>query len=764
MLLFALLLSMTIRAAKFTPEVLLSAPRRSEGIPNSDASKVLYSVSTYSFADHAKTSEIRILDVKNQQTSLISNENGASEPNWLDDETVLLLSEGEDGVTKVNVGPADEFENRYVDRFDDADLSLMQYRFSSYIAGTIDGPVGNVKLVPIGNGTYGIAVTGKAKPCGELYNPEKAKKPHSTGRLYTSLFVRHWDHFVTENRNAIFLGTLAKNSDGQYQLSELTNALKGTGLESPIDPFGGTDNFDISPHGLVFTAKDPSLNPATHTKTNIYLRASNSFWTDFAQALPEIFKVPIYNMEGASTSPVWDDEGTQVAFLSMRTDGYESDKNQVFVIPDYRRPGWVVHEWATNDGKGAWDRSPQSIRWGTKHQLYFTAEQTGRVDLFTANVSAPGNPLPTLLVKGGSITSAKVLKSGAIFLSSTSLIENSLYSLIPANHSAETMAGYKFYSLPTDDRPHNSKASNLTTIYISSNTRSGSMFGLSRRQIDEIRWPGANTRVNTSVHAWVVKPSHFDPDKSYPLAYLIHGGPQGAWTDGWSTRWNPAVFSEQGYVVICPNPTGSTGYGQDFVDAIQGEWGGLPYEDLVKGFAWIKEHLSYVDTSRAVALGASYGGYMMNWIQGHDLGREFKALVTHDGVFNMGGQLASEELYFPFHDLKGPLWTNGPMWEKWDPSRFAGNWSTPHLIIHSELDYRLTMNEGLAAFNVLQTRGVESQFLTFPDENHWVLKPENSLMWHEVVLDWINGHVGLEKYTDARQKNQDKAQDEKMDQ
>ena len=168
------------------------------------------------------------------------------------------------------------------------------------------------------------------------------------------------------------------------------------------------------------------------------------------------------------------------------------------------------------------------------------------------------------------------------------------------------------------------------------------------------------------------------------------------------------------------------------------------------GFDYIKQNVSYVDTKRAVALGASYGGYMMNWIQGHPLGREFKALVTHDGVFSMSGQMASEELYFPFHDIKGTLWNKPENWAKWDPSRFTENWTTPQLVIHSELDYRLTISEGLAAFNVLQCKGIESQFLTFPDENHWVLKPENGLMWHTVVLDWVNKHVGLKTYTEAR--------------
>lgn len=257
------------------------------------------------------------------------------------------------------------------------------------------------------------------------------------------------------------------------------------------------------------------------------------------------------------------------------------------------------------------------------------------------------------------------------------------------------------------------------------------------------------------VHALMVLPSFFDKNKRYPLAYLIHGGPQGAWSDSWSTRWNPAMFAEQGYITICPNPTGSTGYGQAFTDAIQNNWGGSPYIDLEKGFEHIREHLSFVDTDRAVALGASYGGYMMAWMQGHTLSKHFKALVMHDGVFSMTSQLASEEQYFPMHDLGGPLWQRQQMYDKWDPSRHASNWSTPMLIIHSEKDYRLTIAEGLSAFNVLQGKGIESRFLTFSDENHWVLGEENSLLWDLVVLNWCNRFVGLAEVRDREGRNGD---------
>lgn len=330
-------------------------------------------------------------------------------------------------------------------------------------------------------------------------------------------------------------------------------------------------------------------------------------------------------------------------------------------------------------------------------------------------------------------------RDGLVFTSSSSLVDNSIYMMLDSTDA--------------------------TATWTHSATKMGSSLGLDSSQVSSIRVPASNPSINPTTHAWVVKPSSFDPMKKYPLAFLIHGGPQGSWGDSFSTRWNPALFAEAGYIVVAPNPTGSTGYGQAFTDAIRKDWGGAPYEDLVKCVDYISEKMPEVDMDKAVALGASYGGYMINWMNGHDLGRRFKALVCHDGIFSFAGLLATEELYFPFHDLGGTPWKSLPQkpkdsktateaqqtfgastmdaWAKNDPSRFLDNWSTPQLVIHSSRDYRLCISEGLAAFNVLQARGIESQFLTFPDENHWVLRPENSLVWHKVVLNWINKHVGL---------------------
>ncbi|KAK8168425.1 dipeptidyl-peptidase-like protein V precursor [Phyllosticta citrichinensis] len=691
---------MTIKAQKFTPEALLSAPRRGDGIPNSDGSKVLFSVSTYKFEDHSQSSEIRVLDVASKKSTLVTDNADASDPTWLDNGDILILAPGSNGTTNVLVGPHDSFST------------------SNYTAGNIDGSVSGVKVASLANGSYAFTVTGNSNPDGSIYNSEKATSSQTTGRLYGAIFVRHWDKYITPQRQTIFYGSLKKDGS-RYKLTSVANLLKGTNLESPVPQFGSTDNFDVSSSGIAFVSKDPVLQPAVYTKINPYFVPLSDFT---ASTPPSPIQIQTSGFNGQATSPVFSPDGKQLAFLRRQNEQYESDKLQLFVLTNVAEPNSTVNALATADRKGAWDRSPSSVFWSHDgKKLYLTAEEHGRVALFTLAAScAFGNStsLPEKVFYDGAISSAYPLSNDDVFISGSSLVDNSIY----------------FY--------YDSASGNADVI--SSNSKNGTAFGLSRDQVSEIWYPGAAEQI----HAWVVKPSNFSAGQKYPLAYLIHGGPQGAWEDSWSTRWNPAVFAEQGYVVIMPNPTGSTGYGQALTDAIQGEWGGLPYVDIVKGFEYIEANLDYVDTSNAVELGASYGGYMTNWIQGHPLGRKFKALVTHDGVFSMVSQLASEEVWFPFHDLEGPYWKNPSSWQKWDPSAHTGNWSTPHLIIHNELDYRLTIAEGLAAFNVLQERGVESEFLSFPNENHWVLKPENSLLWHTAVLDFINKHVGLPTYSE----------------
>ncbi|KAI9830798.1 MAG: hypothetical protein M1826_004432 [Phylliscum demangeonii] len=696
---------MTVRAVKFTPAVLLSAPRRGPATPSHDGLRALYSESRYSFQTHAKTAEIRVYDLESGQSSLVTDDGRATDPTWLGRERkVIWLQQEDGGRTRLMIRHLDEQPEK------------------TYVAGTVSGPVSNLKLKPLADGSLALAVTGQVAADGRLHNPESVAPRHSTGRVYRSLFVRHWDAYVTPRRTVIWCGVLRKESrQGDFQLAStaLFNVLAASDLECPVPPFGGTNDFDLSEHGLLLVAKDPTVNAATSTRSDPYY-VPVSFAESRCLAAPQRFETG--DLQGTTASPVFSPDGRRAACVRMRDMAYESDKFRVVVLRDVTRPTSAVEVFPSDDGRGRWDRSPQTVQWSPDGRwLILKAEEHGRARLYLmpSDPSEVGDlPAAIASARPGSVSAAYPLAHGSsrLLVSSSSFIHDSVWAVVdPLERS----------SVPAP---------------LSSRNRDGGLFGLRAAQVSKLWYRGAEEH---DVHAWVVRPSDYDATRTYPLALLIHGGPQGAWTDSWSTRWNAAVFAEQGYIVVAPNPTGSTGYGQAFVDAIQHEWGGRPYRDLERLMAHLAQHRPDIDLARAVALGASYGGYMINWMQGQPLGRRFQALVTHDGVFSTLNQYATDELWFPVHDFGGSLWANRAGYERWDPARFADRWQTPHLVVHSALDYRLPIAEGLAAFNVLQQRAVPSRFLTFPDENHWVLKPENSLVWHREVLNWINAAVGL---------------------
>ncbi len=272
-------------------------------------------------------------------------------------------------------------------------------------------------------------------------------------------------------------------------------------------------------------------------------------------------------------------------------------------------------------------------------------------------------------------------------------------------------------------------------------------FGM--KAAEEVTWEGA---ASAKVHGFLVKPANFDPAKKYPLVVLIHGGPQGAWNDAWSYRWNPQVFAAAGYVVFMPNPRGSTGYGQNFTDEISGDWGGKVYTDLMNGVAQVANN-AYIDKERIGAAGGSYGGYMVNWILGHndDPRLKFKALVSHAGVYNLSSMYgATEELWFTDWEFKGRPW-NSQLYDKWSPHKFAASFKTPTLVVHGELDYRVPVTEGFQLFTALQVQNVPSKLLYYPDEGHWILKPQNSELWYTTVLGWFDTYLKPQAVTQAQQ-------------
>ncbi|KAF2771956.1 alpha/beta-hydrolase [Teratosphaeria nubilosa] len=719
-------------ATMYTPSVMLSVPRRSTGVPNLSGSQVLYTTSAYSFDTHNKSAELRVLDVKTNESHMLVNNHPIASPNWLNDDEFACLQENDDGSTDLYWTSVSKT------------LAGSKYGDGFYSTAKIPASAGDLKIVPLNddNDEFGVVLTIPAAPDGSMWTAEKdKKKTRSSGMLYKDLFVRHWDAWTPKQKKVLWFAKLSRSGDdGKYKLSELVNAMKGTKLESPILPFGTTDNFDLSPDGITFVAKDPDLDLALNTKTNVYFVPLDSW--DQSDS-PKLMQVKVPGFEGAKTSPVLSRTGT-LAFLTMKINGYELDRNHIFLVPNVRAAssGEALEATELSIDYDAWDRSAGQIHWTADGEgLLALAEDVATSKVFKINLDQPysnSRKIATITTSGYA-KDVVPLNNGRLFVSGASLIDNSWFYILESPPNGST----------------------YSTVWADSNSGDGSKWGLNANQISYIWTPASNPSINKEIHSIVIKPSNFDETKQYPVAYLIHGGPQASWGDNWSTRWNLAVYAEQGYIVVAPNPTGSLGYGQAFIDAVRQNWGGDPYQDIVNVFEWVGENLKYADNDRAVALGASYGGYMVNWIQGHDLGRKLKALVCHDGVFSMTSQLSSDELYFPFHDLGGTPWsppTSPPVpetlgsttfsaWRKYDPSEHLSNWATPQLVIHSSKDYRLPISEGLAAFNVLQARGVESRFLTFPDETHWVLQPENSLVWHKVVLNWVNSHVGLEAYS-----------------
>ncbi|KAG0633016.1 Alpha/Beta hydrolase protein [Tuber brumale] len=680
---------------KFTPEDLLSAPRRGEAVPNRSGSLATFHLSSYSFDTHSSSSSWNLLNLGNGDTTILFSDPTVQEVVWLDDESLLYIN----GTNSDIKGGSELW------------IAKHSKPSEGYKAASLPASVCNLKTASPSDKTVNFVVSALTYPNGTIYNPESAPKKLDTGLTYESLFVRHWDVYDKPEKSSLFSGVLSLDGDRFKLEKEIKNLMAGADgtIETPIAPFGGADDFDVSPDGqtVAFVSKTPYLNPANYTQVLVYIVPFDG------SSKPEPINLEGKDTggdplpEGAASSPKFSPDGGALAYLQMYINGYESDQNNVFIYK--MDSSSITAFWKP------WDRSPSGLLWSSDAStIYLTAESYGRVRIFEAHID---DDTPKEITAEGNIVALHLLPSGDFLISRDSLTSSIGYFVF--NPSSKH---FKTLLLPTEVDPQLADLSKIT--------------------VEDFSFDGAETKV----HGFIVKPSDFDSSKKTRLAFLIHGGPQGAWTDSWSTRWNPALFAEAGYIAVTVNPTGSTGYGQAFTDAIQNQWGGLPYIDLVKSMEYLEntEEYNYIDFDRAVALGASYGGYMVNYIQGMPLGKKFQALVCHDGSFAPQNIYSTDELYFPQREFNGTLWDDPENYSKWSPSAHIKNWGTPQFVIHNALDFRLPISEGLSVFHILQSLGIPSKFLTFPDENHWVLKPENSLVWHREVLEWIN------RWTEAR--------------
>lgn len=547
----------------------------------------------------------------------------------------------------------------------------------------LQGGAGNVKWMPDGSALLAVSdiyadcgvdpACIKTKTTAEEQNPTKA-------HIVTSLLYRHWKSWQPTTRSHILF--VPVNGGAARDLTP-------GGFDAPPFSLGGGDEFDVSPDGkeLVF-ARDTEQNPELSTNSDLFI-------------------VPIRGGEpkritarrGADTSPKYSPDGRWIAWRSQSRAGYESDLWELWL---YDRGPASAHRLAPS-----FDNWVESIAWAPDSKsIYITAPEKTKFAIYEVGVKDGGAHLVWNEASAGALTISGDGKT--IYFDRSSLTRpTDIYSLHRAGDGP----------MRSTQITHDNDA----------------LLGALSMNASDVWYAGA---ARGEVQALIVKPPMFDPSKKYPAIVLIHGGPQGGWGDSWSYRWNPQIFAARGYVVFMPNPRGSYGYGQKFVEEISGDWGGKAYDDIMSGVDTLAA-MPFVDGRRIGAAGGSFGGYMVDWILGHT--DRFRALVSHAGVYNLESMYGvTEEVWFPEWEFKGNPWDNPELYDKWSPNKFVKNFRTPTLVTHGELDYRVPINQGLELFTALQRRGIPSKLLVYPDEGHWVLKPQNSKLWYATVGDWFD--------------------------
>ncbi|WP_353207384.1 S9 family peptidase [Sphingorhabdus sp.] len=515
---------------------------------------------------------------------------------------------------------------------------------------------------------------------------DTSKPGPGTGREYYQLMTRHWDQWETPgNYSRVF--TVVLRADGK--LGTLGTALDGDLVgDTPSKPFGGGDEISWSADSsaVLFALRHADANEAKSTNLDIYRSALQN---------PTPVNLSADNA-GMDTTPAASPDGKWLAWTSMARATYEADR-LVIKLMDLKS-GKIT---ALTD---TWDRSVASLAWAANSKSFLvTAQDVLETPLYRVDLKGK----ITRLTEHGSIAEAVTLKNGGV-----------VYAINSINGPSN------LFHMDTKG-----KTTQLT------NVNADTMAMLDPVNYQKFDFTGAN---GDQVYGQIVKPQ--GATGKLPVLLLVHGGPQGTFNNSWSYRWNPAVMASQGYAVVSIDFHGSTGYGQKFTDSIHRNWGGWPLEDLHKGMEAVGKIDAQLDTNNACALGGSYGGYMMNWISGNWPDR-FKCLVNHAGIFDLRAMAyETEELWFDQWD-NGGQWTTRSDAEKWNPVNHVAKWKTPTLVIHGERDYRIPYSQSLATFTALQQQGVESKLLVFPDENHWVLKPKNSIQWHQTVFDWVGKHL-----------------------
>ncbi|MCU1300603.1 MAG: peptidase prolyl oligopeptidase active site region [Candidatus Sulfotelmatobacter sp.] len=703
----------------FTFEDMMKLKRVGEPQVSPDGKWVIFSVVDVNLEANTKTPHIWIVPTAGGQEKEIIADQDADRPRWSPGGRHFAFVSTKDGGSQIWVADFDA------------------------VTGTVTGVR---KLTSIGTGASGelwspdgknILFTSDVYPqcdgqptaeasCNARTHEEQ-EKSKVKALTFTSLLYRHWNAYKESTRTHIFVipsWACAEGTGPSCSPGEAKDLTPGD-YDAPVFSLGGQDNYAFSPDGqeICYTSNHDK-NPAASTNNDLWIVPVDGFIISGNRTYPILAKNITTDNPASDSTPLYSPDRRYIAYRAQQRPGYESDRFRLMLYD--RKTG------EKKDLTEGFDHWVGTFVWTSDSKaIAFSAEHEGHSLIYALDTESAKSSMRALVA--GFNDDLAVTPNGKTLL----FTRMSVTAPIEIYASDVTGAGCPAMTGNVDA---GKESCSLNKDWAVTHVNDSLLSQVSMTKIESFLFTGAN---GEKVEGFLVKPPNFDPSKKYPVKFLIHGGPQGAWGDDWSYRWNPELFAaptsstSSGYVVIMINFHGSTGYGQKFIDAINGDWGGAPFEDLMKGLDYAEKTYPFIDKDRECALGASYGGYMANWILGHT--DRFKCIVSHDGMFNAESAWGTtEELWFNNWEFKGTPYDNRAMYQKWSPHQYAKNFKTPTLVIHGQRDYRLDVSEGLQLFTTLQMEGVPSKMLYFPDEGHWVQKPQNSQLWYKTVNDWVD--------------------------
>jgi dipeptidyl aminopeptidase/acylaminoacyl peptidase len=713
----------------FTFDDMMKLKRVGEPEVSPNGKWVIFSVVDVDLAANTKTPHIWIVPTAGgQEREIIADQDG-DRPRWAPDGKRFAFLSTKDGGSQVWVADFD----------DTAETVRAVHKFTSIAteaSGELWSPDGKNILF-----TSDVYPECDGAPSDEgQCNANQLKAAQDSkvkAQIFDHLLYRHWNAYKEGKRTHIFVISAehfsAFSGPSSYFLSR---DLTPGDYDAPVFSLGGQDDYAFSPDGKeICYASNHDKNPAASTNNDLWIVPVSG-----GQA-----KNITADNPSSDSTPLYSPDGRYIAYRAQQRPGYESDRFRLMLYD--RKTGEKKNLTENFDG---W---VGSFGWFGENIL-FTSEMEGQSPIYGFFMATDLSPVEGISLKNcNNCHPVKLLDGFNDDLVYPTANDNLTFTRMSISSPTEI-----FKAEPSECKSSGNKAAADKTRVRSkepspclmlrprqlTHFNDAVLAQVAMSPLESFWFTGAH---GDKVEGFLVTPPNFDASKKYPVKFLIHGGPEGAWGDDWSYRWNAELFASptsatpSGYVVIMINFHGSTGYGQKFIDAINGDWGGAPFEDLMKGFDYAEQTYPFIDKSRECALGASYGGYMINWILGHT--DRFKCLVSHDGMFNAESAWGTtEELWFNNWEFRGTPYDNRAGYEKWSPHQYAKNFKTPTLVIHSQRDYRLDVSEGLQLFTTLQMEGVPSKMLYFPDEGHWVLKPQNSKLWYETVNAWVDQWIG----------------------